>query len=236
MDTDGGLRSAIPSGLDDLPQDVVPRTDRDRIMRGVAEAIMAGGYEQVTVEEICSRAGVPRETFDRLFRGKDDALLAAATTLLGEIVAIVSNRLSPDKPLQQIVQDALAAVLALLAQRPLHAHIIFVEGRTLTPAVRQVYNSGVGVLMSLLDQVRIDGPTDTPSPAIAARAACGSVGMAIRCEVLSGRAERLPELLPGALYTFLVPFLGQDQALALAQDVRANPPQIDLAPYGRAHF
>jgi AcrR family transcriptional regulator len=236
MDTDRDKHAGVSSDLDDLPQDIVPRSDRDRIMGGVAEAIMASGYEATSVEEICSRAGVERETFDQLFQGKDDALLATANTLLGEIVAIVSQRLSPDKPIHQMVRDALAAVLTLLAQRPVYAYVIFVEGRTLTPAVRQVYNSGVGVLMSLLEQTRIDGPVDGPSPAIAARAACGSVGMAIRHEVLRGRTEHLPELLPAALYSFLVPFLGQDQALTLAEDARAHPPQFDFAPYGRAHF
>jgi AcrR family transcriptional regulator len=236
MDTGGDTPTRLPSGKHDLPPDLVAQSQRDRIMLGVAETVKERGYAKTTVAEICARAGVSTATFYELFRDRDDCLMAAANSLLGEIVALVSSRLSPDKPIHQMVRDALAAVLTLMAQRPAFAHLIFVEGRTLTPAVRQVYNSGVSVLLSLIDQTRVDGPADAPTPAIAARAACGAMGMVIRYEILCGRTEQLAELLPEAMYSFLVPFLGQEQALALAEEARANPPRIDLAPYGRAHF
>jgi AcrR family transcriptional regulator len=231
----GDTPTRLPAGRHELPRDLVLRSQRDRIMQAIAEELAESGYVGTTVARVCTRAGVSSATFYELFRDKDDCLMATANTLLGEVVAIVSSRLSSDKPIHQMVRDALAAVLALLAQRPASAHLIFVEGRTLTPAVRQTYNSGVNVLLSLVDQIRVDGPPDSASPAIAARAACGAVGMMIRNEILSGRTQRLPELLPDATYGFLVAFLGQEEALALAADARANPPQIDLPPYGRAH-
>src|SRR3954471_12074874 len=144
----------LPSGRDDPPTDVVAQSQRDRIMLGIAEAIRERGYADTTVAQITERAGVSSATFYELFRGKDDCLMAAAQTLLGEMITIVTGQYSPDKPLPQVIRDALAAVLALMAQRPAFAHLIFVSGRTSTPAVRQVYNSGVMALVSLLDQVR----------------------------------------------------------------------------------
>jgi AcrR family transcriptional regulator len=236
MDTAGDSPTRLPSGKHDLPPDLVVQSQRDRIMLAVAEAVRDNGYANTTVTDVCERAGVSTATFYELFRDRDDCLMGAANALLGEIIALVSTRLDPDKPIHQMVKEALAAVLTLMAQRPAFAHLIFVEGRTLTPAVRDVYNTGVKVLLSLIDQVRVDGPADAATPAIAARAACGAMGMVIRYEILCGRAEHLAELLPDAMYSFLVPFLGQEQALALAEEARENPPQIDLAPYGRAHF
>jgi AcrR family transcriptional regulator len=232
----GDTPTRLPSGKHDMPQDLVVQSQRDRIMLAVAEALAAKGYAKTTIADICNRAGVSTATFYELFRDKDDCLMGAANTLLGEIVALVSTRISPDKPIHQMVKEALAAILTLMAQRPAFAHLIFVEGRTLTPAVREVYNTGVKVLLSLIDQARVDGPADAQTPAIAARAACGAMGMVIRYEILCGRTEQLAELLPEAMYSFLVPFLSQEQALALAEEARANPPRIDLAPYGRAHF
>ena len=211
------------------------QSQRDRIMVAVAEAVAARGYAATTVADIVERAGVSRATFYEIFKDKDDSLMAAANMLLGEIVAVVTRQLSPDKPIHGMVRDALAAVLTLMAQRPAFAHLIFVEGRTMTAAVRETYNSGVKVLVSLLDQARVDGPPDAVSPAISARAACGALGMVIRNEILSGRTEDLPALLPDAIYGFLVPFLGQEEALALAAEARANPPRIELPPFGRAH-
>lgn len=236
MDTSGDSPVRLPSGKHDLPSDVVIQSQRDRIMLGVAETIAERGYSKTTVTEICERAGVSSATFYELFRGRDDCLMAAAQTLLGEMITIVTGQYSPDKPIYYVIRDAIAAVLALMAQRPAFAHLIFVGGRTSTPAVTQIYNSGVTALVSLLDQVRVDGPPDSESPASAARAAVGSMEMLIRTEILAGRTEQLAALLPEATYGALVAFLGQEQALSLAEEARENPPKIELMPYGRAHL
>jgi AcrR family transcriptional regulator len=231
-----GPGSKLPSGRHDLPRDVVVQSQRDRIMVGIAEVLSENGYAETTVTQICERAGVSSATFYELFRGKDDCLMAAAQTLLGEMITIVTGQYSADKPIYTVIRDAIAAVLALMAQRPAFAHLIFIGGRTSTPAVTQIYNSGVTALVSLLDQVRVDGPPDSESPASSARAAVGSLEMLIRNEILAGRSEQLQKVLPEATYGALVAFLGQEQALSLAAEARENPPQIELMPYGRAHL
>lgn len=205
-------------------------------MNGMAEAVAATGYPRTTVEEICSRAGVSTATFYELFRDKDDCLGAAAETLLGEVVTIVTAQYSPDKAIRYVIRDAIAAVLALMAQRPAAAHLIFVDGRFLTPAARQAYTSGVTLLLSLLDQVRVEADPNLESPRSAARAAVGAIEMLIRSEILAGRAEQLPAILPQAIYAALVSFLGRAEAQSMADEAAANPPRIEVTPFGRAHL
>jgi AcrR family transcriptional regulator len=236
MDASGGAPTRLPSGRHDLPPDLVVRSQRDRLMSGMAEAVASTGYPSTTVEDICSRAGVSTATFYELFRDKDDCLAASAETLLGEIVTIVTGQYSPDKAIRYVIRDAIASVLALMAQRPAAAHLIFVNGRYLTPAARQAYTSGVTLLLSLLDQVRVEADPNLESPRSSARAAVGSIEMLIRTEVLAGRAEQLPAILPQATYAALVAFLGRDQAQAMADEAAANPPKIELTPFGRAHL
>lgn len=236
MDTSGETPTRLPAGRHDLPPDLVIRSQRDRLMSGMAEAVAATGYPRTTVEEICSRAGVSTATFYELFRDKDDCLAASAETLLGEVVTIVTGQYSPDKAVRYVIRDAIAAVLALMAQRPAAAHLIFVDGRFLTPAARQAYTSGVTLLLSLLDQVRVEADPNLESPRSAARAAVGAIEMLIRSEILAGRAEQLPGILPQATYAALVSFLGREQAKAMADEAAANPPRIELTPYGRAHL
>jgi hypothetical protein len=60
--------------------------------------------------------------------------------------------------------------------------------------------------------------------------------MLIRTEILAGRAEQLPAILPQATYAALVAFLGREQAQAMADEAAARPPRIELTPYGRAHL
>jgi AcrR family transcriptional regulator len=236
MDSSGEFPTWLASEREGLPPDLVVRSERDRLMSGMAEAVAATGYAQTTVEEICSRAGVPTATFFELFRDKEDCLAASAETLLGEVVTIVTGQYSPDKAIRYVIRDALAALLALMAQRPAAAHLIFVDGRFLTPAARQAYTSGVTLLLSLLDQVRVEADPNLESPRSAARAAVGAIEMLIRSEILAGRAEQLPAILPQATYAALVSFLGRKQAQAMADEAAASPPGIELTPYGRAHL
>jgi AcrR family transcriptional regulator len=231
MDPSQDTTTRLPSGRHDLPPDLVIRSQRDRLMQGMAEVVADSGYPRATVEEICSRAGVSTATFYELFRDKEDCLAASAETLLGEVVTI-----SPDKAIRYVIRDAIAAVLALMAQRPASAHLIFIDGRFLTPAARQAYTSGVTLLLSLLDQVRVEADPNLQSPRSAARAAVGAIEMLIRTEILAGRTEQLPTILPQATYAALVSFLGREQAQAMADEAASNPPRIEITPYGRAHL
>jgi AcrR family transcriptional regulator len=233
---EGDTPTRLPAGRHDLPRDVVVQSQRDRIMAAVATAIAEHGYAGTSVPAICERAGVSTATFYELFRNKDDCLEAAAQTLLGEVVTIVTGQYSADKPVPYVIRDAIAAVLTLMAQRPAAAHLIFLDGRTSTQAVKSKYDSGITILVSLLDQVRGDAPAELESPVIAARAAVGAMELLIRNEILAGRASELSQILPQATYGALVPFLGQEEALKMAEEVRANPPKIELMPYGRAHL
>src|SRR5262245_26784035 len=227
MDTGGETPTRLHYGRHDLSPDIVINSQRDRLMSGMAEAVAATGYPKASVEEICSRAGVSTATFYELFRDKDDCLAASAETLLGEVVTIVTGQYSADKAIRYVIRDAIAAVLALMAQRPAAAHLIFVNGRYLTPAARQAYTSGITLLLSLLDQVRVEADPNLESPRSAARAAVGAIEMLIRSEILAGRAEQLPAILPQATYAALVPFLGREQAQAMGDEAAANPPHIE---------
>jgi AcrR family transcriptional regulator len=226
----------LPSGRHDLPRDVVVTSQRDRILMGMAEAVAAHGYASTTVAQICDRAGVSRATFYDLFNDKDDCVMACGNALLGEIVTLMTNQFSPDKPLYKVVTDSLAALFGLMAARPAYASMVFLEGRVATPATRQIYTSGISVMVSLLDQQRVDGPIDAHTPSTAARSAAGAVEMLIRNQVSAGRAEELLDMLFDASYAALVPFYGQDLALQYAEEAAANPPKVDLMPFGRAHL
>ena len=202
----------------------------------MAETMAERGYAAATVTEVVDSAGVSRATFYELFRGKDDCMMAAANTMLGEVVTIVTTQYSPDKPLVNVIRDAMAAMLALMAQRPAYAKLAFTEARVSTPAVRQTYQSGVNVLLSLLDQIRVDGDSNAEIPPHTARGAIGACEALIRNKIFEGATERLPEVLPDMLYAALVPYIGQEAAMEQARMARENPPQIELTPFGRAHI
>ena len=65
----------------------------------------------------------------------------------------------------------------------------------------------------MLDQLRGYSGAETPAPSFAARGAVGGAEAIIRRELVAGRADRLPDLLPDIVYGALVPFMDQEEAL-----------------------
>jgi hypothetical protein len=58
------------------------------------------------------------------------------------------------------------------------------------------------------------------SPAPAARAVLGSAEAVVRREIVAGRIDSLPRLLPDFTYGAMVPFVGQEDALKLSRQAR----------------
>jgi AcrR family transcriptional regulator len=213
----------LPSGRHNLPRDVVVNSQRNRVLQAMAEISAERGYGATTVAEIVGRAGVSRATFYELFRDKDDCLLAAANAILGDLITAATTAYSADKPLFHVVRDAVLAILEMMASQPAFARLTFIEGRT-NPLTRDLYMSGVRVLISLLDQIRIDSPPEAAVPSSAARAAVGGAETLIRREIAAGRTEQLPQILPAVIYGTLVPFLGREQSLLQAEEARSLVP------------
>ncbi|HEY6771386.1 MAG TPA: TetR/AcrR family transcriptional regulator [Solirubrobacterales bacterium] len=190
---------------------------RARILVAVASCCAERGYAATTSDQIARRAGVSRAQFGVLFRDKEDAYLAMCNMLLGELLTAATSAYSPDKPLVQWVREAAGAILELLAARPTLAKIAFLDCRTATGRALQLYQSGVRVLVSLLDQVRNDSLQEVPIPSRAARGAIGGAEALLRHEIAAGRAEQLPMIHPQIVYSCLVPLLGQEEALRQAE-------------------
>jgi AcrR family transcriptional regulator len=81
----------LPRGRHRLPRHQVVSSQRTRMLRGMAEAMMEKGYVNTTVADVIKRAGVSRETFYQQFSSKADCFMtafdAAADLLIGVIEA-----------------------------------------------------------------------------------------------------------------------------------------------------
>jgi AcrR family transcriptional regulator len=129
----------LPRGRHRLPREQVVSSQRTRMLRGMAEAMMDKGYVNTTVADVIARAGVSRETFYQQFSSKADCFMAAfdaaAELLMGEIEA------GTDLHLSALVADdtrdlstrldqfdrALALYLDTLAEHPATARLFLVE-------------------------------------------------------------------------------------------------------------
>src|SRR5262249_23156122 len=143
-------------------------------------------------------------------KDKEDAYIAMSNMVLGELLTAATSAYSPDKPLVHVVRDAARGILGLMSAQPTFAKVAFLDYRTATPKALQLYQSGVRVLVSLLDQLRADSLEEVALPSSAARGAIGGAEALLRQEVSAGRTEQLSRLLPEIVYSCLVPLLGQE--------------------------
>ena len=177
------------------------------------------GYAQASVEDVLERSGLSRGCFGRHFADKQDCALAAVDEILAETTRAVANAHSPELADWQRLLGATRALLELLAARPSHARLACIEARGAMPAeAYERYAAGIRVIVAMLDRAR--GYAAGGAPPTAGRAAIGGAELLIRRELIAGRADRLPELLPDIIYGTVVPFLPQSEALRYARLAR----------------
>jgi AcrR family transcriptional regulator len=192
-------------------------SERDRVLRAMTELWAERGYEDLEVEQIIERAGLPPEAFHHLFPGKAECGAAAVRAILGEVLAVVSASYSPDRSEWDSGLLGIKAILELMAAHPSFAYISYIGARQMgPPEASEIFKAGVGMLTAMIDRLREHRGGQIP-PASASLGAFGGAEAVIRRELMAGRAERLPGLLPNLAYGATVAFLGQEEALRLSR-------------------
>ncbi|RMI34164.1 TetR/AcrR family transcriptional regulator [Nocardia stercoris] len=132
----------LPRGRHGLPRAVVVQSQRDRILAGMAEAMVEHGYVGTSVAVILKRAGVSRETFYEQFRSKEDCFDAAYERAVELLMAHIQEQAGAQPaglgefggtPLEQI-DLLLGAYLEGLASEPAYARLFLVEVYAVGPA------------------------------------------------------------------------------------------------------
>lgn len=117
------------------------RSQRERLIDAAIELCAGGGYQNVSVAQISSRAGVSSATFYELFSDKEDCALSAYRTATERLLACME----PVDPVsvetaEQWRTAAEAAIRRLLAAACEHtdeARLVFVESLAGGPRVRE---------------------------------------------------------------------------------------------------
>lgn len=175
------------------------------------------GYANTSVEAVIERAQVSAQAFAKMFDSKEMCVVAAHAAILNEVLAIVAASYSADRSEWDSAMKGIEALLGFMAAQPSVARFGYVVARQMgPPALQTSYDAGVRVVAAMLDRGREYSKNDEQPPT-AAKGALGGPEAVIRREVMAGRAERLPGLLPDFVYGAVVPFLGQEEALRLSR-------------------
>lgn len=187
----------------------------ERAIRAFAVVVAERGYADTTVEEVVRRASMSATTFYAHFHGKRDVLMAAIDSGGAQMLAAVQPvvRRAPDWP--RSIRAGFGALFNFLASRPALARLIAVEVYAAGPAAVKRRFENLQPLEALLAKGREMRPD---APAIAVEAIAGVVYSLAYRRIRESGPESLPGLAPTCAYIALAPFVGAEEATAVANE------------------
>ena len=203
-----------------MPTDIASRTQRQRIIDAIVECCAEKTYAATTITDIVGRARISRTTFYKHFPDKRACFDAAIDHCLAELQAAAAAAHSPADPPADAARKAAGAVLDALAERPGLAQLLSGDAIAVDPAViERCRRATIPALEALWNAD--GGSTAHTDP----RLAFGQAQVLLLDQIATGKADRLPELLPELVYLTVSPFGGHEEALnqsKLAEADRAN--------------
>lgn len=184
---------------------------RDQILAAMIRVVGAKGYKTTSVADVIEEAGTSRTTFYKHFEDKHDCFLAAYDTLVDRVIDEVTSDCNGSEPWLERVRAGLARIVDLFAVDPELARTAVVEVAAAGADARQRHFDALARLIEFLEPGRelVNG---RELPDNIALMAAGAVSGLIFDEVLAGRAEQLPAMLPDLLFAMLVPYIGPSAA------------------------
>jgi AcrR family transcriptional regulator len=110
-----------------MPREEVVRSQRERLIRALAETMAEKGYARTSVADILRAAGVSRETFYEQFASKQDCFMAAYDSGAALILAGIPASLGEAADPLEAFDRGIGAYLDGLASEAAFARLFLVE-------------------------------------------------------------------------------------------------------------
>jgi AcrR family transcriptional regulator len=186
-------------------------TRRQSILEAMVRVVGRKGYKATAVADVIAEADVSRTTFYKHFEDKQECFLTAYDMVVERVVGEVVASCDGKQDWLERVRIGLTTIVDLFALDPELARTAIVEVAAAGADARRRHWAAVSRFTEFLeDGKEIAGDRELPDNI--ALMAAGAVSGLIFDELLTGRAERLPELLPDLLFALLVPYIGPGAA------------------------
>jgi len=217
-----GARARLPRGRHALPARVVSRSQRTRIIHGMAEAMQAEGYAETTVADIVAAAGVSREVFYKHFTDKQHAFLEAQQHLTQGILETCATAYFKAGTWPERAWRGLAALLDLIAETPAASHLRLVECYAAGPAAIRRAEEITRSLAIFLEEGYGYRPEARDLPRLCSEAIAGAVYEIAQRYAARHDVAALPRELPRLAYITIAPFTGPKEAIRLIEKLTAR--------------
>lgn len=185
---------------------------RQRILRGMLEAVGAEGYEQTTVQVALDRGGAYRQAFYDCFEDKDDCYLHALDVGVEWVEAEMRGAAAGANTWRDKLRGALAGLLRFLDDEPDIGRALLVEVHAAGPRAVEKRTAAMDRAATLMDGGREE--SDGDAPAISAEAVVAGILAVLHARLAAGQSESFIDLLPELMYLAVLPYFGPEEAAA----------------------
>lgn len=195
----------------------------ERAIRSLAVLCADQGYRATTVDDVVKLASMSSRTFYAHFSGKEDLMGAAIDSACAQCIAAAMPAFSRHAEWPAGIRAGMGAMLGFLASRPALARLLMVEVYMAGDFAIERRNRGVAPLGLLLENNTTEWQL---MPRIVYELIAGGAARLIYREIARAGTQGLPGLAPILTYLTLSPFLGPEDAAAVANgDGGGRPPK-----------
>jgi AcrR family transcriptional regulator len=204
------IRSAKPAASRFVPQDQI-----ERLCAAMATVCAEKGYAGAKIEDVVATASVSLSTFYDHFETKEEAFVAAYDVGLAQASAAAVPPFLRESDWRYGTRAFAEGMLRHLTAEPDWARLGIVEALAAGPRALERRDDAVMAFAALL-QPGFESRPDLPP--IVAEAISGGIYALIYDHIRTHGTERLLELQPVTTFFGLVPFVGVDEAVAIANE------------------
>lgn len=207
--------SRLPPGRHGLSREFVTENQRGRLTAGILSVVAERGYNEATISQIAAAAGVSRRTFYTYFSSKQECFLDAYGQIAEHLRQAGGVAAAPYEEWPDRVAAKLRSALEVFAANPDLVRFYLVEAPRAGDEIAARYRH---VTSRALADLTADRPPSIRQPSEAIEyAVMGGMAALIADRVQAGEGENLPSLLPDLLELVLTPYLGREEAVAVAR-------------------
>lgn len=189
------------------------------VRASMLDLVVVDDFRELSAPQIAEHAGVPIESFFDLYESKEACFMAAFDDLGDELLRVTADPELVSDGWARAARRVVGELLRLLAERPLYAHIIALEGPSATP---QALTRSCDLAFEIATLLTEGAPTPARNK-LAVEGVAGALWHAIRCQVASGQVHLLPALTDYLAYVVLTPFVGADAAAEVVLEEEPKP-------------
>ena len=185
---------------------------RHRILKGMLEAVGTHGYEQTTVQDAITKAGLYRQAFYDNFEDKEDCYLEALDAGSAWVGQAMLRATVDEVGWRERLRGALTSLLEFLDEEPEIGRALLVEVHAAGPRAVAKRTEAMERAARAVDLAREEGEGE--APAISAEAVVAGILAVLHSRLARRQDEGFARLLPELMYLAVLPYFGAEAAAA----------------------